>query len=304
MGNIVQTLEGNIAMIHGGPFANIAHGCNSFMATKTAMKLAEYSVTEAGFGADLGAEKFVDIKCRLTGLSPDGVVIVATVKALKHHGGVTKDGYKKENVEALRVGLANLEKHLYNIGNHYGLAAVVSINHFYHDTPAELEALQEFCTAKGVPSVVATHWAEGGKGAAALARALVTAVEAKTTPFSFVYPSDVDLWTKITMLATKIYGAGQVTSSDGIKKKLATWSEKFPEFPVCVAKTQSSFSSDASKLGAPTGHTLEIREVRIANGAGFVVVVCGDIMTMPGLPVKPASESIDVTDDGRVLGLF
>jgi len=302
--NIVQTMEGNIAFIHGGPFANIAHGCNSFMATKTSLKLADYTVTEAGFGADLGAEKFIDIKCRLTGLSPDAVVIVATVKALKHHGGVNKDGYKTENLDALRAGFANLEKHMYNVVNHFGLPAVVCINNFVTDTPVELSAIEEFCTSKDVRSVVARHWEEGGAGAVGLAEAVVAVVGGRSVPYSLVYPSEADLWTKINAISSKIYGAEGAEASDATKRKLAKWSVDFPGFPVCMAKTQMSFSSDASARGAPTGHTIEVKEVRIANGAGFVVVICGEIMTMPGLPAAPAAEVIDVDDAGVISGLF
>eukprot|EP00401_Gymnodinium_catenatum_P075216 CAMPEP_0117507178 /NCGR_PEP_ID=MMETSP0784-20121206/26293_1 /TAXON_ID=39447 /ORGANISM="" /LENGTH=577 /DNA_ID=CAMNT_0005302681 /DNA_START=38 /DNA_END=1772 /DNA_ORIENTATION=- len=302
--NIVQTLEKNIALIHGGPFANIAHGCNTVMATKMALKLADYAVTEAGFGADLGAEKFIDIKCRLTGLNPKAVVVVATVKALKHHGGVGKEGYKTENIEALKKGLANLDKHLYNIRHHYGLPAVVSINHFTHDTEAELSTLSGHLQEQGVEAVIAKHWAEGGAGAADLARAVVRVVEANTTPYSLVYPTEADLLTKIKAVATKIYGAGGVTASDLILRRLDKWSKEYPGLPVCMAKTQMSFSTDASKLGAPSGFNVEIRDAKISAGAGFVVIICGDIMTMPGLPVAPAAEFIDVMEDGESSDFF
>jgi len=302
--NVVQTLENNIAMIHGGPFANIAHGCNSFQATSASLKLADYVVTEAGFGADLGAEKFVDIKCRLTGLVPECAVIVATVKALKHHGGCNADGYKLENVEALKKGLCNLDRHLNNIKENYGLPVVVSINHFYHDTEAELSALKSHLSEKGVPAVVAKHWLDGGKGAASLAETVVSLVEANKNPFKFVYPSEDDLFTKIEKICMKIYGAEGVSASEGIKKKLRGWTEQYPGMPVCIAKTQVSFSTDASRRGAPSGHKVEVKEVRIANGAGFVVAICGDMMTMPGLPAKPSAEVIDITPEGKILGLF
>jgi len=303
--NIVQTLENNVAMVHGGPFANIAHGCNTVMATKTALKLSEYVVTEAGFGADLGAEKFVDIKCRLSGLRPHAVVIVVSCKALKHHGGATPDQYKVEGLEALQKGLANLEKHLYNIREHYGLPPVVSINHFYHDTDAELSCLQGHLKTINVPAFVAKHWAHGGAGAEDLAKAVIAASEENAvSPMKFVYPSEDDLWTKIEKIATKIYGAAGITSSEAIKKKLDKWSKLYVGFPVCIAKTQMSFSTDPTKRGAPSGHTIEIREVRVANGAGFIVAIAGDMMSMPGLPKEPSSEKIDVLADGRIVGLF
>jgi len=302
--NIVQTLENNLAFIHGGPFANIAHGCNSFMATQASLKLGDYCITEAGFGADLGAEKFLDIKCRLTGLTPQVVVVVASIKALKHHGGVNADGYKVENVEAVRKGIANLDKHLFNIREHYKLQAVVSINHFYHDTEAEISVLVDHLKETKVPGFVAKHWAHGGAGAEDLARAVVAAAEGCVSPYGLVYPNEAQLFAKVEMIATKIYGASEVTASDAVKRKLAQWSTEYPNFPVCIAKTQNSFSTDGSKRGAPTGHTLEIRDVRLANGAGFVVAICGDIMTMPGLPKVPVACSIDIDEDGKVSGLF
>lgn len=302
--NIVQTLENNIAIIHGGPFANIAHGCNTYQATNAALKLADYCVTEAGFGADLGAEKFVDIKCRLTGLTPSCAVIVATVKALKHHGGAKPDQYKTEGVDMLKKGLCNLDRHVDNLRNQFGLPVVVSINHFYHDTDAELFTLTTHLEERGVPAVVAKHWLDGGKGAANLATMVVKTVEASTTPFKFVYPSEDDLWTKITKISQNVYKADKVTASDAIKRKLDKWSKLYPGFPVCMAKTQMSFSTDATKRGAPEGHAVEVREVRIANGAGFVVAICGDMMTMPGLPKKPSAEVIDITPEGKITGLF
>jgi len=237
-------------------------------------------------------------------LVPEAAVIVATVKALKHHGGCNADGYKVENVEALKKGVANLDRHIHNIRENYGLPVVVSINHFYHDTEAELNALQSHLADAKVPAVVAKHWLEGGKGAENLAKMVVSQIEAKTSPFTFVYPAEDDLLTKIQKIATKIYGAEAIGASEGIKKKLANWSKDFPGMPVCIAKTQNSFSTDATKRGAPSGHKVEVKEVRIANGAGFVVAICGDIMTMPGLPTIPSAEAIDIGADGKIVGLF
>lgn len=302
--NIVQTLENNPTMIHGGPFANIAHGCNSYMATACALKLGDYCVTEAGFGADLGAEKFIDIKCRLTGLKPQAAVIVASIKALKHHGGCNADAYKVENVEAMKKGLANLERHLHNIKEHYGLPVVVSVNHFSHDSAAEISTLLDHLKGLGVAAVLAKHWALGGAGAEDLAKAVVSAVEGSSSAFKFVYPSEDNLWTKIRTVATKIYGAADISASEALRKRLDKLSTQYPGYPVCIAKTQNSFSTDATKRGAPSGHTVEIKEVRVAAGAGFVVAICGDIMTMPGLPKVPAAESVDVMPDGRIVGLF
>lgn len=304
--NVVQTLENNVMMIHGGPFANIAHGCNSYLATKTALQLVGeegYVVTEAGFGADLGAEKFIDIKCRTTGLSPSCVVVVCTIKALKHHGGVGADGYKTENLEALKKGFANLDKHLANVKEHYGLPPVVSINHFYHDTEAEIKMVQDHLNELGVSNVIGKHWLEGGKGAADLAKKVVAECE-KGLKHKYVYESEADLLTKITAIAKNIYGAADVKCSDLIKRRLDKWSKEFPGFPVCMAKTQSSFSDNATMRGAPTGWTLEVTDAVISNGAGFVVVMAGDIMTMPGLPKVPASEKIDVDENGVITGLF
>eukprot|EP00928_Gymnodinium_smaydae_P034501 TRINITY_DN2442_c0_g1_i3.p1 TRINITY_DN2442_c0_g1~~TRINITY_DN2442_c0_g1_i3.p1 ORF type:complete len:564 (-),score=126.22 TRINITY_DN2442_c0_g1_i3:41-1732(-) len=304
--NVVQSLENNVCFIHGGPFANIAHGCNTYMATKASLKLAEYTVTEAGFGADLGAEKFIDIKCQLTGLRPQAVCLVATVKALKHHGGCNADGYKVENLEALKSGLSNLDKHIENIREHYKLPVVVSCNHFYHDTEAEISLVLNHLKDMNVPAVLGKHWADGGRGAEGVARAIVAAAEANTTPspLTTVYPPDIDLLAKVQAIATKIYGAADVTVPDNIKNRLAKWSKEHPGFPVCIAKNQNSFSTDATKRGAPKGHTLAIRDARISNGAGFVVVICGEIMTMPGLPKVPAAEAIDVNDQGKIVGLF
>lgn len=308
--NVVQTLENNVMMIHGGPFANIAHGCNSYLATKTAMQLVGeggYVVTEAGFGADLGAEKFLDIKCRTTGLSPSCVVVVCTIKALKHHGGVGADGYKKENLEALQKGFANLDKHLENIKDHYGMPCVVSINHFYHDTDAEIKMVQDHLNGLGVANVIGKHWLEGGKGAADLAKKVVEQVEAAekaNLKHKYVYEAEDDLLTKITKVAKNVYGAAEVKCSDLIKRRLDKWSKEFPGFPICMAKTQSSFSDNATLRGAPKGWTLEVTDAVVSNGAGFIVVMAGDIMTMPGLPKVPASEKIDVDANGVISGLF
>jgi formate--tetrahydrofolate ligase len=303
--NLVQTLENNPAFIHGGPFANIAHGCNSVIATKTALKLADYVVTEAGFGADLGAEKFVDIKCRKSGLRPDAVVIVATMRALKYHGGVDVKEVNKENLAALEKGVANLERHVNNVRNHYGLPCVVSINRFTFDTDAEVELLKKKMQPHNVPVLLANHWAEGGAGAADVARKIVELVEKGESNFKFVYEDDVPLWDKIKTIATKIYGASDVTADGKVRGQIKRLQEEgYGKYPVCVAKTQYSFSTDAALRGAPSGHVVNIREVRLAAGAEFIVMVCGDIMTMPGLPKVPSAEKIDLTDDGKVVGLF
>jgi len=302
--NVVQTLENNVAFVHGGPFANIAHGCNSVTATRTALKLGDYCVTEAGFGADLGAEKFIDIKCRMSGLKPDAVVLVATIRALKFHGGVKKEDLNQENLEALRAGMVNIERHLNNIREHYGLPCVVSVNHFTFDTEAEVALLRERIESLGARFVVARHWAEGGKGAEELARTVVELAEGEPREACFVYPDDLPLEQKIEAVAKKIYGAGAVTFSPAAKKQLADWNADYRLFPVCMAKTQMSFSGDANLKGAPTGHTLNVREVRLANGAGFIVAICGEIMTMPGLPKVPSAEKIDIDDDGCISGLF
>ena len=301
--NLVQTLENNPAIIHGGPFANIAHGCNSVTATKAGLKLADYVVTEAGFGADLGAEKFIDIKCRMAGLKPAAVVLVATVRALKFHGGVKKEELNQENLAALEKGIVNIERHLKNIKEHYGLPCVVSVNHFTFDTEAEIALLKGRIEALGGRFVVARHWAEGGKGAENVARAVVEMAESGAT-HKYVYEDTDTLQAKITAIATKIYGAGQVTFADAVKKQLDEWNKDYGHFPVCMAKTQMSFSADANAKGAPSGHTLNVREVRLANGAGFVVAICGDMMTMPGLPKVPSSEKIDIDENGTVSGLF
>ena len=303
--NLVQTLENNPAFIHGGPFANIAHGCNSVIATKTALKLADYVVTEAGFGADLGAEKFVDIKCRKSGLRPDAVVLVATIRALKYHGGVDVKEVNKENLAALEKGVANLERHVNNVRNHYGLPCVVSINHFTFDTDAEIELLKKKMQPHQVPVLLARHWAEGGAGATEVAKTVVELIDKGGSQFKFVYEDDLPLWDKIKAIATKIYGASDVTADGKVRAQIKRLQDEgYGKYPVCVAKTQYSFSTDAGLRGAPSGHVVNIREVRLAAGAEFVVMVCGDIMTMPGLPKVPSAEKIDITDDGTIVGLF
>jgi formate--tetrahydrofolate ligase len=304
--NLVQTLENNPAFIHGGPFANIAHGCNSVLATRTALKLADYVVTEAGFGADLGAEKFVDIKCRKSGLRPAVVVIVATIRALKYHGGADLKQINQENLEALEKGIANLERHVNNVKHQYGLPCVVSVNHFTPDTNAEHALLAQKMKALDVPLVLARHWADGGAGATDVARKVVELIEkGGSSGFRFVYDEKQTLWDKIKTIATNIYGASDISADAAIRNQLdKLQNDGYGHYPVCIAKTQYSFSTDASKRGAPTGHVVNVREVRLAAGAEFVVVVCGDIMTMPGLPKVPSSEKIDVDADGRVIGVF
>jgi len=303
--NLVQTLENNPAFIHGGPFANIAHGCNSVIATKTALKLCDYVVTEAGFGADLGAEKFIDIKCRKSGLRPSAVVIVATVRALKYHGGVDLKEVNKENLAALEKGIANLERHVNNVRNHYGLPCVVSINRFNFDTPAEIELLKKKMAHHEAPVILATHWADGGAGAADVARTVVDLIDKVPANFKYVYEDALPLWDKIKAIATKIYGASDVTADSKVRAQIKKLQEDgYGNYPVCVAKTQYSFSTDPQLRAAPTGHVINVREVRLAAGAEFVVMVCGDIMTMPGLPKVPSAEKIDLTDDGKVVGLF
>ena len=301
--NLVQTLEHTPAFVHGGPFANIAHGCNSVIATTSALKLADYVVTEAGFGADLGAEKFVDIKCRKSGLRPSAVVIVATVRALKYHGGADLKAITDENLDALATGMVNLERHINNVQGVYGLPCVVSINRFDTDTPAELELLRSRVNGLGVEVVLASHWADGGKGAVDLARTVVALCE-QPSAMTFVYEDDASLWEKVTAIATRVYGASEVTADAKIRGQIRDLeAQGYGHFPVCVAKTQYSFSTDPALRGAPSGHSLNVREVRLAAGAEFIVMVCGDIMTMPGLPKVPSSERIDYVD-GQVVGLF
>jgi formate--tetrahydrofolate ligase len=303
--NLVQTLENNPAFIHGGPFANIAHGCNSVIATKSALKLADYVVTEAGFGADLGAEKFIDIKCRKSGLRPDLVVLVATIRALKYHGGAELPTLQHEDLHALEKGIANLERHVNNVRNHYGLPCVVAVNHFAHDTDAELALLKRKVAHHDAPIVVARHWAEGGVGAEDLARTAVDMIERIPGDFQFVYADTDSLWDKVRKVATAIYGASEITADTKVRAQIRKLQEGgYGHYPVCVAKTQYSFSTDPKLRGAPNGHAVNIREVRLAAGAEFVVMICGDVMTMPGLPKVPSAARIDVDDDGRVVGLF
>ena len=302
--NLVQTLENNLAFVHGGPFANIAHGCNSVTATKTALKLADYVITEAGFGADLGAEKFFDIKCRKAGLSPSAVVLVATIRAVKYHGGVDKGDLGNENLEAVQKGMVNLERHLHNIQNHYSMPCIVCINHFVNDTDAEIALLKEKIEAAGGKAVLSKHWAEGGAGAEELAKAVADTVDNNPGKHSFVYEDNMSLWEKIEAIATKIYGAGEVTAGPRVRDELSRLNENHGRLPVCIAKTQMSFSTNPAVRGAPSGHSVEISEVRLANGAGFIVAVAGNMMTMPGLPKVPAAENIDIDSNGNIRGLF
>jgi formate--tetrahydrofolate ligase len=303
--NLVQTLENNPAFVHGGPFANIAHGCNSVLATATALKLADYVVTEAGFGADLGAEKFLDIKCRKAGLRPDCVVLVATIRALKMHGGVAKDALKTENLEALKKGISNLARHVTNVQK-YGLPVVVSINRFSADTQAEIELVKKACAELGVDAVMADHWAAGGAGAAEVAHAVVRTIESKPVKnFKFLYQDDVPLWEKIRTIAQQIYGARDIIADKKIRDQIAELQGAgFGHYPICVAKTQYSFSTDPNLKGAPSDHVVPVREVRVSAGAEFLVVICGEIMTMPGLPKVPAANNIEVSAEGRISGLF
>ena len=302
--NLVQTLENNPAFIHGGPFGNIAHGCNSVIATTVALKLAAYVVTEAGFGADLGAEKFFDIKCRKTGLKPDAVVIVSTVRALKMHGGVARDALREENLGALESGFANLARHIGNL-RQFGVPAVVSVNRFSDDTERELGRLRELCAGLGAEAVVADHWACGGEGAADLARAVVALAESGKSEFRFLYPDEMPLWDKVRTIAQRLYGASDIEADKSVRDRFAALQEQgFGHLPVCIAKTQYSFTTDPNVKGAPSGHVLTVRELRLSAGAEFVVAVCGEIMTMPGLSRTPAANSIEVTEDGRITGLF
>ncbi len=301
--NVTQTLENNPAIIHGGPFANIAHGCNSVIATKTGLKLADYVVTEAGFGADLGAEKFIDIKCRKSNLKPDCVVIVATIRALKMHGGVAKDDLKNENVKALNKGLVNLERHINNVRK-FGLPVVVAVNHFITDTDKEVNALMDFCKTLGVKSSICKHWSDGGEGTKDLANIVVDISNNKNT-FKFLYEDKMPLFKKIQTIAQEIYHASEVVADTKIRDQLKDFESKgYGNLPICIAKTQYSFSTDPSLKGAPSGHVVPIREVRLSSGAEFIVVVCGAIMTMPGLPRVPAADSIKLNDKGEIEGLF
>ncbi|MBS0378287.1 MAG: formate--tetrahydrofolate ligase [Proteobacteria bacterium] len=302
--NLVQTLENNPAFIHGGPFANIAHGCNSVIATRSALKLADFVVTEAGFGADLGAEKFVDIKCRKAGLKPSAAVVVATIRALKYHGGMELADLKNENLEALEKGAVNLERHIDNVRNNYGLHCVVAINRRAEDTDREIKQLIDRFAAKGVRVVAATHFADGGKGALELGREVVRLCE-QPSGFHFVYEDGASLWDKMKAIATKIYHAADITADAKVRAQIKQLQDAgYGHYPVCVAKTQYSFSTDPKLRGAPEGHVVGIREVRLAAGAEFVIMICGDVMTMPGLPKVPAADSIDVDDNGKITGLF
>ena len=301
--NLVQTLEHSPAFIHGGPFANIAHGCNSVLATKAALKLADYVVTEAGFGADLGAEKFIDIKCRKAGLRPSAVVLVATVRALKFHGGVDVKALSQPNLQALDRGIANIERHVHNIRENYGLPCVVSINHRTEDTEAEIQLLIERLAGHGTKVILARHWAQGGQGAAEVAQEVVRLCE-KPNDFRFVYDGELPLWEKMKSIAMKIYGASDISADTKVRTQINQLQEKYGHYPVCVAKTQYSFSTDPSLKGAPTGHVVNVREVRLAAGAEFIVMICGDIMTMPGLPKEPSACAIDINADGKMVGLF
>jgi formate--tetrahydrofolate ligase len=307
--NLVQTLEGTPSFVHGGPFANIAHGCNSVIATMAGLRLADYVVTEAGFGADLGAEKFIDIKCRSAGIRPSAAVLVATIRALKFHGGVAREDLTQENLPALRAGLANLNRHINNLSENYGVPAVVSINQFVSDTDAEVELVMEHCKALGVQVALSSHWANGGAGATDLAHMVAEICDADSTPAntphdSFVYPNELSLWEKLEAVATKVYHASEITANTKVRDRIKELTDGgYGHLPVCIAKTPYSFSTDPALKGAPTDHVMDIREVRLSVGAGFVVAICGDVMTMPGLPKAPASEKIDVVD-GQIVGLF
>ncbi len=302
--NITQTLENNPAIIHGGPFANIAHGCNSVIATKASLKLSDYVVTEAGFGADLGAEKFLDIKCRKSNLKPDCVVLVATIRALKMHGDVSKEDLKSENVNALKKGLVNLERHINNVRK-FGLPVTVAINHFITDSKDEVDAVLDFCTTQGVKASMCTHWSDGGDGATELAQNVIDICEENKNTFKFLYEDDLTLFKKIEKIAQEIYHASEVVADTKVRQQLKDFETNgFGRLPVCIAKTQYSFSTDPNLKGAPTGHVLPIREVKLLSGAEFIVVVCGDIMTMPGLPSVPAANSIKLNDHGEIEGLF
>ena len=303
MPNLVQTLENNPAIIHGGPFANIAHGCNSVIATKTSLQLSDYVVTEAGFGADLGAEKFFDIKCRKSGLTPSAVVLVATIRALKMHGGVAKADLSNENVEAVKSGISNLKRHVSNIKK-FGLPVVIAINHFVADTENEMQALQEECKSIGVETVPCYHWAKGGEGTVELAKKVVEIANGINT-FKYLYEDKISLLEKIKTIATEIYDADDVIADSKIRDQLKQFEENgYGDFPICIAKTQYSFSTDPTLKGAPSNHSIPIREVRLSSGAEFIVVVCGEIMTMPGLPSVPAANSIFLNDEGEIEGLF
>ena len=302
--NVTQTLENNPAIIHGGPFANIAHGCNSVIATKAGLKLSDYVVTEAGFGADLGAEKFLDIKCRKSGIKPDCVVIVATIRALKMHGGLSKDELKKEDVNALKKGLVNLERHINNTRK-FGLPVTIAVNHFITDSGEEMKTLLDFCKTQGVKASKCTHWSNGSEGTKELAKNVAEICEDKKNTFKYLYEDSLPLFKKIEKIAQEIYHASEVVADTKVRQQLKDFEEKgYGKLPVCIAKTQYSFSTDPNLKGAPTGHVLPVREVRLSSGAEFIVVVCGEIMTMPGLPRVPAADSIKLNDKGEIEGLF
>ncbi|EDZ46029.1 formate--tetrahydrofolate ligase [Leisingera daeponensis] len=302
--NLVQTLENNPAFVHGGPFANIAHGCNSVIATKTALKVADYVVTEAGFGADLGAEKFMNIKCRKAGIAPSAVVVVATVRAMKMNGGIAKADLGAENVEAVKKGCANLGRHIENVKS-FGVPVVVAINHFVTDTEAEVQAVKDYCGSHGVEAVLSRHWELGSEGSADLAQKVVELADSGKANFSPIYPDDMPLFEKIETIAKRIYRADEVLADQKIRNQLKEWEEAgYGSLPVCMAKTQYSFTTDPNRRGAPVGHSVPVREVRLSAGAGFIVVVCGEIMTMPGLPRTPAAETIRLNADGQIEGLF
>ena len=302
--NLVQTMENNPCLMHGGPFANIAHGCNSVMATQAGLKLADYVITEAGFGADLGAEKFFNIKCRKAGLSPDAVVLVATIKALKMQGGVAREDLGEENIEALGKGCRNLERHMRNLAK-FGVPVVVAINRYTADTDAEVEVIREFCGQFGVKAITSTHWADGGKGAVELAEHVVALCDSGAAQFRTLYGDDMSLWEKTATIAREMYAADDIIADKKVRSEFVKFEkEGYAKYPICMAKTQYSFSTDPNLLGAPTGHVVPIREIRLAAGAEFVVVVCGAIMTMPGLPRVPAANNIRVNDAGRIEGLF
>ncbi|MGK0184312.1 MAG: formate--tetrahydrofolate ligase [Verrucomicrobiales bacterium] len=303
MPNLVQTLENNPAIVHGGPFANIAHGCNSVIATQAGLKLADYVVTEAGFGADLGAEKFFNIKCRKAGLKPAAAVLVATIRALKMHGGVAIDSLETENVSAVQAGCVNLERHLRNVKS-FGVPVVVAINQFSADTAAELTAVRETAAKFGADAIVCSHWADGGAGTEEMAHHLVALLDKEEADFTPIYPDEMPLWDKIETIAQKIYGASQISADAKVRRKIESLQSKYGHFPVCMAKTQYSFSTDPTAVGAPDGHTIPIREVRLSAGAEFIVAICGEIMTMPGLPKTPAANNIRLNKNGEIEGLF
>jgi formate--tetrahydrofolate ligase len=302
--NLVQTLENNPAFVHGGPFANIAHGCNSVVATTTALKLADYVVTEAGFGADLGAEKFMNIKCRKAGLAPSAVVLVATVRAMKMNGGIAKADLGAENVAAVQAGCPNLGRHIENLKS-FGVPVVVAVNHFVTDTDAEVKALQNYVAEQGSEAIVSKHWEHGSKGSEALAIRVAEIADSDMANFAPIYPDEMPLFEKIETIAKRIYRAEEVVADQKIRDQLKQWEDQgYGHLPVCMAKTQYSFSTDPNLRGAPTGHSVPVREVRLSAGAGFIVAICGEIMTMPGLPRVPSAESIMLNDDGQIEGLF